>query len=71
VRRGNPPNSRPATGDSDEEAADLALAREAEAVLAEGGPTVTLAELLAELRHAPGCSRAPIARAMSARASAP
>lgn len=32
-----------------EEAADLMLAREAEAVLAEGGPTVTMAELLADL----------------------
>ncbi|MFF4290420.1 type II toxin-antitoxin system Phd/YefM family antitoxin [Streptomyces sp. NPDC001633] len=32
-----------------EEAADMLLAREAEAVLAEGGPTVTMAELLADL----------------------
>ncbi|WP_093661082.1 type II toxin-antitoxin system Phd/YefM family antitoxin [Streptomyces radiopugnans] len=32
-----------------EEAADVMLAREAEAVLAEGGPTVTMAELLADL----------------------
>jgi prevent-host-death family protein len=32
-----------------EEAADLLLAREAEAVLAEGGPTVSMAELLADL----------------------
>lgn len=32
-----------------EEAADLMLAREAEAVLAEGGPTVSMAELLADL----------------------
>ncbi|MCP9958701.1 type II toxin-antitoxin system Phd/YefM family antitoxin [Streptomyces sudanensis] len=32
-----------------EEAADAVLAREAEAVLAEGGPTVTMAELLADL----------------------
>lgn len=32
-----------------EEAADLLLAREAEAVLAENGPTVTMAELLADL----------------------
>ncbi|MDT0443303.1 type II toxin-antitoxin system Phd/YefM family antitoxin [Streptomyces johnsoniae] len=32
-----------------EEAADLMLAREAEAVLAEGGHTVTMAELLADL----------------------
>ncbi|MCC3767916.1 type II toxin-antitoxin system Phd/YefM family antitoxin [Streptomyces sp. UNOC14_S4] len=32
-----------------EEAADKLLAREAEAVLAEGGPTVTMAELLADL----------------------
>lgn len=32
-----------------EEAADVLLAREAEAVLAEGGPTVTMAELLADL----------------------
>ncbi|MEE1799113.1 type II toxin-antitoxin system Phd/YefM family antitoxin [Streptomyces sp. NPDC101062] len=32
-----------------EEAADLLLAREAEAVLAEGGPTVTMGELLADL----------------------
>lgn len=32
-----------------EEAADELLAREAEAVLAEGGPTVTMAELLADL----------------------
>ncbi|MEJ2857181.1 MULTISPECIES: hypothetical protein [unclassified Saccharothrix] len=30
-----------------EESADLLLAREAEAVLAEGGPTVTMAELAA------------------------
>lgn len=35
--------------DALEEAADLMLAREAEAVLAEGGPTVTMAELLADL----------------------
>ncbi|MDK1475794.1 type II toxin-antitoxin system prevent-host-death family antitoxin [Streptomyces sp. 549] len=32
-----------------EEAADVLLAREAEAVLAEGGGTVTMAELLADL----------------------
>ncbi|GAA0695351.1 hypothetical protein GCM10009536_29500 [Streptomyces thermocarboxydus] len=32
-----------------EEAADVMLAREAEAVLAEGGSTVTMAELLADL----------------------
>jgi prevent-host-death family protein len=32
-----------------EEAADELLAREAEAVLAEGGPTVTMSELLADL----------------------
>ena len=32
-----------------EEAADLLLAREAEAILAAGGPTVTMAELLADL----------------------
>ncbi|WP_255950938.1 type II toxin-antitoxin system Phd/YefM family antitoxin [Streptomyces odontomachi] len=32
-----------------EEAADIMLAREAEAVLAEGGPTVTMAEMLADL----------------------
>lgn len=32
-----------------EEAADVMLAREAEAVLAENGPTVTMAELLADL----------------------
>jgi prevent-host-death family protein len=32
-----------------EAAADMVLAREAEAVLAEGGPTVTMAELLADL----------------------
>ncbi|MFF5716790.1 type II toxin-antitoxin system Phd/YefM family antitoxin [Streptomyces buecherae] len=32
-----------------EEAADAALARESEAALAEGGPTVTMAELLAGL----------------------
>lgn len=32
-----------------EEAADLMLSREAEAVLAEGGPTVSLAELLVDL----------------------
>ncbi|MEU5810906.1 prevent-host-death protein [Streptomyces sp. NPDC047718] len=32
-----------------EEAADELLAREAEAVLADGGPTVTMAELLADL----------------------
>jgi prevent-host-death family protein len=35
--------------DALEVAADAALAREAEAVLAEGGTTVTLAELLGEL----------------------
>ncbi|MER5829416.1 type II toxin-antitoxin system prevent-host-death family antitoxin [Streptomyces sp. NPDC002130] len=35
--------------DALEEAADVMLAREAEAVLAEGGPTVTMAELLADL----------------------
>ncbi|QKW50293.1 type II toxin-antitoxin system Phd/YefM family antitoxin [Streptomyces buecherae] len=32
-----------------EEAADVVLAREAEAALTEGGPTVTMAELLAGL----------------------
>lgn len=32
-----------------EEAADVMLAREAEAVLAEGGPTISMAELLADL----------------------
>lgn len=32
-----------------EEAADELLARQAETVLAEGGPTVTMAELLADL----------------------
>ncbi|EME98576.1 type II toxin-antitoxin system Phd/YefM family antitoxin [Streptomyces mobaraensis NBRC 13819 = DSM 40847] len=32
-----------------EAAVDVMLAREAEAVLAEGGPTVTMAELLADL----------------------
>ncbi|GHE85881.1 hypothetical protein GCM10018785_62000 [Streptomyces longispororuber] len=32
-----------------EEAADVMLAREAEAILTEGGPTVTMAELLADL----------------------
>ncbi|MFJ3189563.1 type II toxin-antitoxin system Phd/YefM family antitoxin [Streptomyces halstedii] len=32
-----------------EDAADVLLAREAEAVLAQGGPTVTMAELLADL----------------------
>jgi prevent-host-death family protein len=32
-----------------EEAADVMLAREAEAILAENGPTVTMAELLADL----------------------
>lgn len=32
-----------------EEAADILLAREAEAVLAQGDPTVTMAELLADL----------------------
>jgi prevent-host-death family protein len=32
-----------------EEAADVMLAREAEEVLAEGGPTVSMAELLADL----------------------
>lgn len=32
-----------------EEAADVMLAREAEAILAEDGPTVTMAELLADL----------------------
>lgn len=32
-----------------EEAADVMLAREAEAVLAKGGPTMTMAELLADL----------------------
>lgn len=35
--------------DALEEAADELLAREAEAVLAEGGPTVTMAQLLADL----------------------
>ncbi|BCL28353.1 type II toxin-antitoxin system Phd/YefM family antitoxin [Streptomyces aurantiacus] len=35
--------------DALEEAADVLLAREAEAVLAQGGPTVTMAELLADL----------------------
>ncbi|MFD3974245.1 type II toxin-antitoxin system Phd/YefM family antitoxin [Streptomyces cyaneofuscatus] len=35
--------------DALEEAADVLLAREAETVLAEGGPTVTMAELLADL----------------------
>ncbi|QCW77961.1 type II toxin-antitoxin system Phd/YefM family antitoxin [Streptomyces sp. S6] len=35
--------------DALEEAADVLLAREAEAVLAESGPTVTMAELLADL----------------------
>ncbi|MFF7246798.1 type II toxin-antitoxin system Phd/YefM family antitoxin [Embleya sp. NPDC008237] len=35
--------------DALEEAADEMLAREAEAVLAEGGPSVTMAELLADL----------------------
>ncbi|MFD9816903.1 type II toxin-antitoxin system Phd/YefM family antitoxin [Streptomyces sp. NPDC059080] len=35
--------------DALEEAADVLLAREAEAVLAENGPTVTMAELLADL----------------------
>ncbi len=35
--------------DALEEAADVLLAREAEAVLAEGGTTVTMAELLADL----------------------
>ncbi|MFF2846648.1 type II toxin-antitoxin system Phd/YefM family antitoxin [Streptomyces sp. NPDC058001] len=35
--------------DALEEAADELLAREAEAVLADGGPTVTMAELLADL----------------------
>ncbi|WEH40138.1 type II toxin-antitoxin system Phd/YefM family antitoxin [Streptomyces sp. NBC_01218] len=32
-----------------EDAADVLLTREAEAVLAQGGPTVTMAELLADL----------------------
>ncbi|GAA5079668.1 type II toxin-antitoxin system Phd/YefM family antitoxin [Streptomyces similanensis] len=32
-----------------EEAADVLLAREAEAILAKGGPTVSMAELLADL----------------------
>jgi hypothetical protein len=32
-----------------EEAADVMLAREAEAVLADGGPTVSMADLLADL----------------------
>jgi prevent-host-death family protein len=32
-----------------EKAADVMLAREAEAVLADGGPTVSMAELLADL----------------------
>ncbi|MGW1897576.1 type II toxin-antitoxin system Phd/YefM family antitoxin [Streptomyces hirsutus] len=32
-----------------EEATDVILAREAEAVLADGGPTVSMAELLADL----------------------
>ncbi|MFI2240699.1 type II toxin-antitoxin system Phd/YefM family antitoxin [Streptomyces chrestomyceticus] len=35
--------------DALEEAADVLLAREAEAVLTEGGPTVSMAELLADL----------------------
>ncbi|AWL38873.1 MULTISPECIES: type II toxin-antitoxin system Phd/YefM family antitoxin [Streptomyces] len=35
--------------DALEDAADVLLAREAEAVLAQGGPTVTMAELLADL----------------------
>ena len=35
--------------DALEEAADVLLARQAEAVLAQGGPTVTMAELLADL----------------------
>lgn len=35
--------------DALEAAADELLAREAEAVLAEGGPTATMAELLADL----------------------
>ncbi|WP_405751735.1 type II toxin-antitoxin system Phd/YefM family antitoxin [Streptomyces sp. NBC_01020] len=35
--------------DALEEAADVLLAREAEAVLTQGGPTVTMAELLADL----------------------
>jgi prevent-host-death family protein len=35
--------------DALEEAADVLLAREAEAVRAENGPTVTMAELLADL----------------------
>jgi prevent-host-death family protein len=35
--------------DALEAAADVMLAREAEEVLAEGGPTVTMAELLADL----------------------
>ncbi|MER7311106.1 type II toxin-antitoxin system Phd/YefM family antitoxin [Streptomyces halstedii] len=35
--------------DALEDAADVLLAREAEAVLAQGGPTATMAELLADL----------------------
>ncbi|MFF3273331.1 type II toxin-antitoxin system Phd/YefM family antitoxin [Streptomyces chrestomyceticus] len=35
--------------DALEEAADVLLAKEAEAVLTEGGPTVSMAELLADL----------------------
>ncbi|MER7153505.1 type II toxin-antitoxin system Phd/YefM family antitoxin [Streptomyces lydicus] len=35
--------------DALEEAADVLLARQAEAALAQGGPTVTMAELLADL----------------------
>ncbi|MET9290567.1 type II toxin-antitoxin system prevent-host-death family antitoxin [Streptomyces sp. NPDC003077] len=45
--------------DALEEAADLLLAREAEAALAEGGATVTMAELLADLFTEAGAETAP------------
>ncbi|NUT92999.1 MAG: hypothetical protein HOY78_13340 [Saccharothrix sp.] len=47
---GPDPTARDAhRAEASEEAADVLLAREAEAVLAEGGPTVTMAELVADL----------------------
>ncbi|WP_460859021.1 type II toxin-antitoxin system Phd/YefM family antitoxin [Nocardiopsis coralliicola] len=51
TRNGNPVAAVVPIGDFDalEEAADVLLAREAEAVLREGGPTVSMAELLADL----------------------
>jgi NTP pyrophosphatase (non-canonical NTP hydrolase) len=55
---GAAPPAEQAHGDADGEAADVALAREAEAALAEGGPTVTLAELVTGLVM-PGDGRGP------------